>query len=454
MVWIARAGVVSGVLLLSAISGYTRPLLVLAALFGMGSLLIFMRSPALGITLTVLGGFAVPFHGPSGFNLTMAGIGLLLGLWLLEIIIDKRQVALVASRTVRPMMVLVILTTLSLVVGQLSWYLTDHAPLGAQLGGLALLVLSVGAFLLVGNRVSSLLWLQVITYSYIAYSSLYIAGFYVGAIGRVVNRFFQWGSTSGSLFWLWLVTLAFSQAAFNRRLHPLWRGGLALITLLTVIMVFVYQSDWKSGWIPPLVSIAAMLAARSWGFVVALGVIGTAPALQIAANAIASDEYSYSTRVDAYAIVIEIAKANPVLGLGPANYYWYTPLFPIRGYSVQFNSHSQYVDLFAQFGVLGLLCFLWCFWEIGKLGWQLRTQAPDGFARAYVYGALGGIVGTLTAGVLGDWIVPFFYNVGMNGFRSSVLSWLFLGGLVLIARLQPDSVTRPDGTNETEKIGG
>ena len=31
------------------------------------------------------------------------------------------------------------------------------------------------------------------------------------------------------------------------------------------------------------------------------------------------------------------------------------------------------------------------------------------------------------AGMLGDWIVPFYYNAGVLGFRSSLLFWVFLG---------------------------
>jgi O-antigen ligase len=143
--------------------------------------------------------------------------------------------------------------------------------------------------------------------------------------------------------------------------------------------------------------------------------------------------------LDAWKIVLEIVKVNPILGLGPANYHWYTPLFPIRGYAVKFNSHSQYVDLIAQTGLLGLACFGWFAWEMARLCWRLSRRAPEGFARAYVYGAFGGLVGTMAAGFLGDWVLPFFYNVGMNGFRSSVLSWVFLGGLVVIEQLLEES---------------
>jgi hypothetical protein len=41
----------------------------------------------------------------------------------------------------------------------------------------------------------------------------------------------------------------------------------------------------------------------------------------------------------------------------------------------------------------------------------------------------------VVAGMLGDWVLPFFYNVGLNGFRSSMLGWLFLGGLVSIEQM-------------------
>jgi len=123
------------------------------------------------------------------------------------------------------------------------------------------------------------------------------------------------------------------------------------------------------------------------------------------------------------------------LGLGFANYYWYTPLFHIRGYAVNFNSHNNYVDIVAQTGFVGLVCFLLFLWQVGWLGWRLREQVPAGFAQAYVYGALGGLVGITVVGMMGDWVVPFFYNIGLSGFRSSMFGWLFLGGLVSLEQM-------------------
>jgi O-antigen ligase len=147
-------------------------------------------------------------------------------------------------------------------------------------------------------------------------------------------------------------------------------------------------------------------------------------------RSISTEEYSWGTRLDAWKIVLEIAKVNPILGLGFSNYYWYTPLFAIRGWFISFNSHSQFVDLIAQTGILGLGCFLWLFWENGRLAWRLRGKVSDGFAQAYVHGILAGLVGTLVAAALVDWVLPFVYNIGFRGFRASILPWVFLGGLV------------------------
>jgi hypothetical protein len=75
----------------------------------------------------------------------------------------------------------------------------------------------------------------------------------------------------------------------------------------------------------------------------------------------------------------------------------------------------------------------------------------DGFARGYAYGVLAGIVGCLMASFLVDWVLPFTYNIGMNGVRASVLPWIFFGGLLSIEQIflaQP----KPASLNIRERL--
>ncbi len=408
--------------------------LVLILPLGIGVVLAFLRWPSLGLLIASVAGLVVPFLGPSGLNVTMILIGLLLGLWLLDMIVSQRQIQLVPSRTVWPLLTFLVVAVISFGVGQLPWLnFALHAPLGAQLGGLSIIVLSVGTFLLVANQMHDLRWLSWLSWAFLAIGGLSVlVRSVLPALGLPTRDLFQ---PVGTVFYVWLVAMAFSQAIFNGDLHPGWRLALGGLVLVTLYILFILKFEDKSGWLSVFVCIAAIITARSWRAGLALVPVAALSALYLWSRLVGTDEYSISTRFDAWLIMGQIIKINPFLGLGFANYYWYTPLFPIRGYAVSFNSHNNYVDIVAQMGLVGLICFLWLLWEIGWLGWQLRKQAPAGFAQAYVYGALGGLAGMVVAGMLGDWVLPFFYNLGLNGFRSSMLGWLFLGGLVSLEQM-------------------
>jgi hypothetical protein len=438
---VLRAGIIGIVLFSGAylapriVLRQSRPTLLFLLFLGLVTFYILQRWPVLGIILAVVGGMFVKYEGPSGLNVSMLGVAFILGIWLLDMLIVRRSIKLVPSRTMLPLLIFVLISFVSFGIGQLNWFtFAQHAPINAQLGGLAIVIFSAGAFLATANLVRNLRWLETLTWTFITFGAFYVVGrlFHWGEI----DRLFHPGFSSGSMFWTWLVALTFSQAAFNVHLHVRWRIVLGAI-LIATFFVAIYQAyDWKSGWLPPLVAAVAILAFRYWRKAWLLAPFMLLAAYNVVSSAISSDEYSYGTRLDAWNIVLnKIAKVDPLLGVGFANYYWYTPLFRIRGFSVRFNSHNQYVDLIAEIGIIGLAAFLWFFWEIGRLGWFLRERAPDGFARAYVYGALGGLVGTLFAGWLVDWVIPFVYNIGLYGFRSSVLPWIFLGGLVVIEQI-------------------
>lgn len=414
--------------------GSRRILLFIPALLGgIAILLVLLRQINVGFILILLTGMFVPFAGPGGINASVLMVAVLLTLWLMNMLVVKRHFYFIRSRVFLPVVLLIVISVIAFGMGQLPWFpFANQAPLDAQLGGFAIFILSLGLLLATAHLVKDIKWLEVIVWVFLGFGVLFVIG---KALNLPVDLLYQQGFRGGSMFWTWLVAISFSQFVFNNKLRRSFRSLLLIVILITFYVAMVRQYSWKSGWLPPFVVVAVILGLRYPRLFIVFIPVAIIITVYLALDLIASDEYSWSTRIDAWRIVLDISRESPLFGLGFSNYYWYTPLFPIRGWYVNFNSHSQFVDLIAQVGILGLICFIWIFFEVGKLSWRILTQLSDGFARSYAYGVLAGAVGTLMAAFLVDWVLPFVYNIGLNGFRASILPWIFFGGLVSIQQI-------------------
>jgi O-antigen ligase len=436
---------------LIALSGSTTLPAAGIALIGMAVVAaILLKWPGLGLVLLIPITFFVPFTIGTGsrseLNATIMWAGGLTLLWLAGLIADpnRRPVQLV-----RPQLALIGLSlvfVVALFVGQGHWLpLAGQAPLTAQIGGVAIVLLSVALFFVAAQQIPDERWLMALVGVFLCLGALFAIGILFEPLKPYLLRLYQSGSIS-SQFFSWLAVLAFGQAVFNRRLHAFGRISLGGLALVSVYSIYVSVPGWVSGWLPALAGMTAILLLRS-RYALLLLVGGGLLLAPLALQTILADEtFSYTTRVQAWQILTEIIKANPILGLGPANYYWYTPLFAISGYyGIQFNSHNQYVDLVAQAGILGLLAYLWFLVSMGWFAWKASRYAPEGFARGYVMGSLGGLATMIVAGALGDWVLPFVYNVGIVGLRSSYLGWLFLGGVVALVQFTDHRTTGNPG---------
>ncbi len=442
-----RVLIIAAVIVLSVlfaiIRNNTLSVLGIAVIPALLIILLFIRQPAYGFLAIIFGTFLVPSPFGSGnsetLNTAILLVGLLSGLWLLYSIAYQRQIKIVKSRVNLPLFVFFVITAVSFVNGQILYYtLAQLAPLTAQVGGILIVYVSGMVFLLVGNQIKDVVWLKRMCWLFLAISAFYLISRTTTWTGNHIWPLFQYGSDA-SIFWIWSVAITASQLIINKHLNRRARVALALLLILSFYVSYWLSSWWKSGWLPALVSLFVVLWLASpryrW-----MAVIGGVMFLIInfagsGSLVLGGEDYSVLTRGAAWKLVLEIAKVNPILGLGPANYYWYTPLFSILGYNIHFNSHNNYIDIFAQMGIVGLICFMWFAAEVGFLGWRLKDRVPDGFPKAYVIGAIAGLAGMFVTGMLGDWILPFVYNVGLHGFRSSVFGWMFLGGLVALEQI-------------------
>ncbi|MCX7840985.1 MAG: hypothetical protein N2559_16235, partial [Anaerolineae bacterium] len=386
---------------------------------GIAFVVVLIRKPEWGLVALIISALCVPFTIGTGtqtpLHLAILLIPVMVGVWIIEMVRQK-SVRLVPSSVNAPALFFILTAILAFLAGNLPWNLfASTASLPAQLGGLAVFVFSVAIFLWVGNQVKDVFWLKVITAIVLALGALAVAARVFSPLTIVSSRLLVAPGATGALFWLWVTALAGGQAVFNRSLAPYQRFALGALAIGTFAVGWFTGRGWASGWAPPLLVLLTLVWLRSWQAGLFISIIGAVVVLirdpDLIPSLIALDRYSIDTRIVAWAIMLEqVLPNNPILGLGPANYYFYTPLYPILGYYVRFNSHNQYVDILAQVGVVGFVIFVWLMLAIARLGWNLRERCGDGFARGYVHACLAGLVGSLAAGMLGDWFLPFVYN--------------------------------------------
>jgi hypothetical protein len=445
LAWLGVAGLV--LVLGYAVPPDTYLLLVGAAAFLVATpvaVVMLSRARAAGLAVLIVVAVLLPIEGQVAGRTVGATLPIsaaLCGTWLLRRVLSFRPIVFDTSAVQVSLVAFMGIVALSFAVGQYPWFTTPSAPASAQVAGLSLFLLSGGLFLVAAYDLRTLSALKRLTWLFIGTGAVAVvlimlpapASYYVGGVIRP--------ESIGSMFWTWIVAIAASQTLFNRDLSAVKRAGLLAVVGLALARGLLLAFSWASGWLPPLVALGVIVCFRFPWFTAGASLLAAAPALwlggPILSRLAAGEGYSLTTRLQALSVMWQVIERSPWLGLGPANYYYYTVLFPILGWYVKFSSHNYYVDLIAQTGVVGLLAFAWFVVAVTRSALTLRRQVTGGFEHAYVVGVLGGIAGSLAAGMLADWIVPFAYNIGLSGFRSSLLLWVFLGGLVALRRLTP-----------------
>lgn len=409
-----------------------------------------MLNPHWGPPALIVAAMLVPFGIGTGtltsLNAAFLLVPAVVGVWLVRSLLSG-SIKLAQTPANWALLALVVTATLSLLNGYLPWNVfATLAPVRAQLGAWAIFVVSALTFVMGANMIPNVRWLKLLVFLFIGLGAVHVASVTFGPV-RFLEVIFVFGM-NGSLFWLWVVALAAGQALFNRSLGWPWRVVMGLIVYYTIFnRLLPRYEEWASGWFPSFIALGVVAAAR-WPRLAVIGAIAGAIGAaiyfpEIQAGLLAGNEYSLITRSAASSIVLEIVRASPLLGVGPANYYFYTPLYAILGWYVRFNSHNQYIDILAQTGLAGIVCIVIFAVIMARTALRQLAQTKTGFEAGFIAGCLGGLVATLVAGWLGDWFLPFVYNLGITGFRSSLLVWLFLGGLVALGRMQRQPTASP-----------
>jgi hypothetical protein len=223
---------------------------------------------------------------------------------------------------------------------------------------------------------------------------------------------------------------------------------LIAILVAVVLFAFGYQKERVSNWVGVVIVVGVLI----WLRVPRIRLVTGMAIILFAASGVLSQfvydfaggdakwEESGGSRLALTGAVIRVTMRNPVTGIGPASYRPYGRMNPLQYEGAYYNniglsSHNNYVDLFAHGGIVGLGLFLWFMTELALLQARLRKHYPDGFAGGYVNGMLAAWFSIMVIMALADWFLPFVYNLGFEGFQSSILIWLFFGGTLALEQM-------------------
>jgi len=443
-----RVGIVGATICMLPVVGLLmakiHPAFVVGALVVPFGVLVATTRLELGIVAMLLAAFFVCFRISTGTaSEIVISLMICLGcvaLWVFRMLVVEKRLALKPAVTNGPLVAFMVTVVVSWVWSRVFQDALVHEfghPLVSVAAGVVMMLLP-GCFLLVANNIRSVGWLQAIVWILIGEGLVVLAvdlGSTFGLGPAVALRYFLRtngliGMNTHGLFSMWCLSFALSLALFDRRLHWCWRSLFLVYVAGFVYWGFFQRITWLSGWVPAFVAAAVIVFLRSkklFAILMIVAILGAGGYYRRTAFESETQE-SGVTRLAAYAVNWRVTGKHLLFGTGPAGYAsYYMSYFPTEGMA----THSNYIDILAQTGVVGTFFLLWFFgaqaWGGYRLCLELRGRGD--FAESLAVAILAGTAGCVIAMALGDWLLPFAYTQGIIGFDLAMFNWLFMGSL-------------------------
>lgn len=430
-------------------------LYLLALVMLIAAVLVLVRLE-LGVLAIVATAFFVRFSFSTGsasqVPVSLVVSGFVVAIWVVSMFL-RGHVQLQRGTYVAPTLLFILMSILSV---PWSWLLfrpdffgnggTGKSGLSftfVQLGGVTLMILLPAVMLMTANILRKEIWFKIL-FGIVLVVAVPELMQRIGVLGFGFGTFVL---KTGASYSLWIVSLSVGMALFHTTLARWQRAALLALAGIYLFYGAELGATWFSGWMPAATAVLflSFLRSRKLFFLIILGglfIFALRPEHYI--NYIWGDAVrNDSNRLEIWQIIIfdlTLTKTNLFLGAGPAGYLpIYEYYYPGRAWV----SHNNYVDIFAETGLIGFSLFLWLLFGIFRTGWRQRNTMPTPFLRGFNYGVLAGFVGTLMAMGLGDWHIPFVYNIGIPGFDFAVYGWLLNGAMLALAPLQSQAALDP-----------
>lgn len=384
------------------------------------------------LIILLVAGF-IPFGVSTGTEskvmLSMVMTGLFLGIWLVRKFVVEKKIYIEPSPVNMPLLGFVIVAIIAQIWSDIFLDPFIHVSRNVffvKSASTAVMVLLPLSLLLVSNLIheeKTLRWMVGII--------LVIGG--LNLVIRFLN--INLPVNAGGITPMWVVALSVSLALFDRGLSRAMRIGLLVLAGASIVWGFVLHIDWLAGWLPGFIALGVISLTRSWKLSLALLVILLAVFLLNSTyfqKDISSETLtSGNTRMAAWQINWNITSQHILFGTGPGGYAaYYMTYFPYEAMA----THSNYIDILAETGIVGTSLYLWLFGSLFVVGLRLvrKLRGRGDFIEALAISGFAGTIGCIVIMGFGDWLIPFAYTQTIAGFNYEVYSWLFMGTLLVI----------------------
>ncbi len=263
-------------------------------------------------------------------------------------------------------------------------------------------------------------------------------------------------------YWWPLVTghgaaLATAWALYEKPRH-LWQYG-AVVLYVGAVMANVVlvpflrteDSQWISGWIAVAMPLGLLLLLRYPRQILAFAV----PLVLILAlwqwdridhvYRAARDEGDFQ-RLHLWRDAVWMSYQRPLFGVGPGNYLDY--IMRYGGLDIRLSSpHGNYQQIAAETGLVGLGFALWLFMRVIALGLRIYGRTADITVRSTSIAITCALLGQLSAALLGDFVLPNYHNGGYHTIGVTIYSWMMIGLLMSLERIEGLGATVPVGAS-------
>lgn len=343
----------------------------------------------------------------------------------------RRRLPFGPSPVNRPFVAWAIVVIISLIWSNLfrdySVYVWSSFPF-VQAASAAVMILSPFVMLLTGNFLRSERQLQFLVGLFLFAGVIGLVPVYTDASFLVNVR---------GLFNLWVIALSAGLAFFHTGLRTWMRVALFGLAGAYVAWGIFIRISWLAGWLPGVIALGVLILIRTRvGAIVAGLVVVVVIAFNMSwVNSVfsAEDKESGETRLAAWEVNWSITRDHLLFGTGPAGYAaYYMTYYPRSGMA----THSNYIDIFAETGIIGFAVYAWLIGSILWVGLRVnwRVRHDRGFTRGIATAALAGAIACTVIMGFGDWLIPFAYTQTIMGFDYTVYSWIFMGTLLYLDR--------------------